>query len=365
VLAAHFARRLRASVSEQAILSDPELIAYLVGFCTPLEDWPVGNPLAPLGSVLVIGDTAVLVVANMYERSSTPRAPETLLYRAYDASSPPDPRHELELTLADAFGRAGLRAGAVSVDPTFPHFLTPLLDRQRLQPVSTEIEPALDEELVASVAHAARLADVAQATIAELVEPGRSEAELAGLALAAVAQAAGKRIPAILTVTSGPASGSRPGPASARVVEKDDLVLCDVAPWTEGAWADATTTVCAGRPSARQRKLFDAVRAALELAVELCTPGAVAREIDGAVRQSLGAAGPVYRHHTGHGLGARWWQEPIITSYSETRIEEGSVLAVEPGLYDPEVGGVRLEVTLRVRAGGNELLSKHEHRLTR
>lgn len=364
MLAGHLARRIRASVSGQAVVTDPELVAYLAGFVSPCEDWPVANPLAPVGAVLVIGDKPVLVVANMYEHCITPAGPEALVYRAYDAVVPPRPLEEFETTLAQAIECAGVRPGTVCVDPTLPSLIGPLLSRHRLQLVAADVEPAVDEELVHSVAAAGRLADVGQAAFAELAEPGRSEAELAGLVLAAVSREAGKRVPAILTVTTGPASGNRPGPATARTVNAGDLVLCDVAPWADGAWADAATTVCVGRPTARQQGLFGAVRKALDLAIGLCVPGAVARDIDSAVRESLSGAGPVYRHHTGHGLGARWWQEPVITAYSETRLEEGDVLAVEPALYDPRVGGVRLEVTLRVRAGGNELLTQYEHRLT-
>jgi hypothetical protein len=330
----------------------------------PCEDWPVANPLAPVGAALVIGDKPVLLLADMYEHWITPSGPDVLTYRAYDPVRRPDPVREFEASLARALVGAGLRAGDVSVDATLPAFVSPLLTERGLHPVAAEVEPVVDDELAHSVAAAARLADVAQTVIAELVQPGRSEAELAGLALAAISKAAGRRVPAILTVTTGTASGSRPGPATARAVEAGDLVLCDVAPWSEGAWADAATTVCAGRPTAHQRRLFDAVREALDVAIGLCVPGAIAREIDSAVRERVARAGPPYSHHTGHGLGARWWQEPLITPYSETRLEEGNLLALEPALYDPNVGGVRLEVTLRVHAGGNELLTTYDHRLT-
>lgn len=364
MLAGYLARRLRSSVPGQAILTDPELLAYLAGFVTPCEDWPVANPLAPVAAALVVGDEPVLVVADLYEQSASPSGPEVFAYRAYDPVRRPHPVVQFEACLVRAFDRAGLHPGDVAVDSTLPAVAHPLIARAGLHPVPAEIVTSVDEELHQSVAAAARLADVGQRTIAELVEPERSEAELAGLALAAMSAAAGRRVPSILTVTTGPASGGRTGPATARTVAPGDLVLCDVAPWTDGAWADAATTVCAGRPTARQRRLFDAVRSALDLAIGLCVPGAIAREIDAAVRKSLAGAGPPYAHHTGHGLGVRWWQEPLITPYSETRLEEGHLLAVEPALYDSEAGGVRLEATLRVRAGGNELLTTYEHRLT-
>jgi Xaa-Pro dipeptidase len=365
VLAERFARRINSSIVGQALVTDPELVAYLAGFSTPFEEWPVGNPFVPCASVLVVGSRRpVLVITSMYESWCAKDGPETFTYRSYDADSQPEPVRELESTLAQAMSYAGVEAGEVRVDRTFPHFLVEHLQAHRLQPTQANIKPAPDEELGASVARAARLADVAQARIAALVEPGRSELELAGLALAAMGEEAGHRVSAIMTITTGPASGMRPGPATGRVVEDGDFVLCDVAPWRDGAWADAATTVCAGRPSMRQRRLFDAVRTALDLAVKLCSPGAIARDIDRAVRESLAGAGPVYRHHTGHGLGIRWWQEPEITPYGDTPLEEGMFIAVEPALYEPEIGGVRLEVTLRVGAAGNEILTQHDHRLT-
>jgi Xaa-Pro aminopeptidase len=74
-------------------------------------------------------------------------------------------------------------------------------------------------------------------------------------------------------------------------------------------------------------------------------------------------AGPVYAHHTGHGIGAAWSEEPRIVPYNDMQIEEDMVLAVEPAIYRPGFGGMRLEDVFVVRANGNELLTHCEHRL--
>ena len=66
---------------------------------------------------------------------------------------------------------------------------------------------------------------------------------------------------------------------------------------------------------------------------------------------------------TGHGIGAAWSQEPRITPYNDVRIEEGMVLALEPAIYLPGWGGIRLEHVFVVRAGGNEVLTGFEHTL--
>jgi len=170
-------------------------------------------------------------------------------------------------------------------------------------------------------------------------------------------------VPAVLTVTAGEATGTGGDVAGPRGLREGDLVLTDTSPWIGGAWSDTANAVVVGEPSAEQRRVFDAVRRALELAIELCRPGAVCGEVDRIVRESLAEWGPTYAHHTGHGVGASWCEPPLIIPGSEERIEEGMVLAVEPAVYRPGWGGIRLEHVILVRAGGNEILTRFEHTL--
>jgi Xaa-Pro dipeptidase len=365
VLAATFADRLAASVPRQAVICDVESLAHLAGFATPYEEWPVGNPFVPCPAVLVVGPSGpVLVVASMYTQFCAPDGPPVMPYRSYDPSLEPDPVGSLRAELVRALHETGITAGVVDLDAAVPHWMGALLADHGFQLAHSSPPLTTDSAVVAAVERAARLADVAQEAVLAMAEPGSTELELAGRVQERMAAMAGKRVATILTVTAGPASGTRPGPATSRAIASGDLVLCDVAPWIDGAWADAATTVCAGRPSRSQQQAFDAVREALDLAIELCRPGAIGREVDAAVRASLSGHGAPYPHHTGHGIGARWWQGPAITSYSGDRIDDGMIVAVEPALYDPEIGGVRLEHTFRVSATGNVLLTRHDHRLT-
>ena len=92
-------------------------------------------------------------------------------------------------------------------------------------------------------------------------------------------------------------------------------------------------------------------------------PGIVAKDVDRRVREMLAEHGPTYSHHTGHRIGAAWSEEPRITPYCEERFEEGMVLALEPAIYLPGWGGIRLEHTFLVGADGNEILTRFEHTL--
>jgi Xaa-Pro aminopeptidase len=175
---------------------------------------------------------------------------------------------------------------------------------------------------------------------------------------------AGRRVPAILTVTAGAeATATGGGVATGRTIEKGDLVLTDTSPWIDGGWSDTANAVFIGSPDAVTRKRFDAARRALHHGISLCRPGVVAKDIDRQVREMLAEHGPTYNHHTGHRIGAAWSEEPRITPYCDERLEEGMVLALEPAIYLPGWGGIRLEHVFRIGADGNEILTKFEHTL--
>ena len=194
--------------------------------------------------------------------------------------------------------------------------------------------------------------------------PGISEAELAGLAAAAMFREAGRRVPGILTVTTGAeATATGGGVATGRIVRSGDLVLTDTSPWIDGGWSDTANAVFVGEPDGPTRDRFDAVRRALHAGIALCRPGVVARDVDRSVRDMLAEHGPTYPHHTGHRIGAAWSEEPRITPYCDERLEEGMVLALEPAIYLPGWGGIRLEHVFVVGADGNEILTRFEHTL--
>jgi Xaa-Pro aminopeptidase len=357
----HLRAALDAAGHSQAVLSHPETLASAGCFELPAEDWPVGNPFVALPAVLCLGpEDAVLVAADFHAPDVRPSAARLVTYRSYDFQRAPDPFGELETALEDA----GLTVGPVGVETRhLPHAVADWLRRSGREPVAcdsaVQINPSLD-----AVRRACRLSDVVQQAVKDHAEPGIGEAELAGLAAAAMFREAGRRVPAILTVTTGAeATATGGGVASGRIVADGDLVLTDTSPWIDGAWADTANAVFVGTPDRTTRARFDAVRRALHEGIALCRPGAIARDVDRKVRELLAGHGPTYPHHTGHRIGAAWSEEPRITPYCEDRIEEGIVLALEPALYLPGWGGIRLEHTFVVGARDNEILTRFEHTL--
>jgi Xaa-Pro aminopeptidase len=362
---------LDAGGHSQAVLSHPETLAHLGCFETPVEDWPVSNPFVAVPALLCLGpEEAVLVVADFHVTDVRGRGTHVVTYRSYDFRSPPDPAGELHTALAAALDAAGVDPGPTGVEAmSLPHAIAEWLRHAGRTPVACDgavasarrVEPTPDLD---AIRRASRLADVVQQAVKDHAVPGVSEAELAGLAATAMYREAGRRVPAILTVTTGPeASATGGGIATGRVVRSGDLVLTDTSPWIDGAWSDTANAVFVGTPDGETRRRFDAVRHALHEGISLCRPGAVAREVDRKVRDLLAEHGPTYAHHTGHGIGAAWSEEPRITPYSDLLIEEGMVLALEPAIYRSGWGGIRLEHVFVVGAAGNEILTQFEHTL--
>jgi Xaa-Pro dipeptidase len=366
---------LRAALTEsglaQAVLSHPETLASLGCFETPVEDWPVANPFVALPALLCLGnDTAVLVCADFHIPDVRADDIKTVTYRSYDFKRAPDPPGELRTTLLAALDEAGIGPGPTGVEAGhLPHAVAAWLSGAGRAPVACDAAVTTSRRVVptrdlVAIRAACRLADVVQQAVKDLAAPGLSEAELAGLAAGAMNREAGRRVPAILTVTAGAeATATGGGVATARVVEANDLVLTDTSPWIGGAWSDTANAVFVGTPDRETRRRFDAVRRALHEGIALCRPGAVAKDVDRKVRGLLAEQGPTYPHHTGHGIGAAWSEEPRITPYNEMRIEEGMVLALEPAIYLPGWGGIRLEHVFAVGATDNEILTRFEHTL--
>ena len=355
----------------QAVLSHAETLAHLGCFETPFEDWPVSNPFVAVPALLCLGpEDAVLVVADFHVTDVRECGAHVVTYRSYDFRSPPDPAGELRTALVAALDRAGVAPGPTGVEAmNLPHAIAEWLRQAGRTPFACDAAVASSRRVesapeLAAIRRASRLADVVQQAVKDYAAPGVSEAELAGLAAAAMFQEAGRRVPAILTVTAGAAAtATGGGVATGRVVRSGDLVLTDTSPWIDGAWSDTANAVFVGTPDRETRRRFDAVRRALHEGISLCRPGVVAREVDRKVRDLLAEHGPTYAHHTGHGIGAAWSEEPRITPYSDLPIEEGMVLALEPAIYRSGWGGIRLEHVFVVGAGGNEILTRFEHTL--
>jgi Xaa-Pro aminopeptidase len=136
-------------------------------------------------------------------------------------------------------------------------------------------------------------------------------------------------------------------------LSRGDLVTVDFGARYGGYHADMTRTVAVGEPAAWQREIYALVAAAQWAGVEAATPGADVADVDGAARDLIEEAGhgEHFTHGLGHGVGLEIHEAPIMGYDKTGRLADRVPITVEPGIYLPGQGGVRIEDTLVVRAG--------------
>ncbi len=154
-------------------------------------------------------------------------------------------------------------------------------------------------------------------------------------------------------LVAGPRTAAVGGAPENRTMAEGELVLCDLVPRRAGYWGDSCATFALGEPSSVAVSNHRRASDALARVLDAVRPGVVAGELDALARNGLDYPPP-----SGHGLGCDWHEEPRIVPGSETVLEEGMVVAFEPGCYE-HGEGVRVEQVVLVTADGCEILSGH------
>lgn len=233
-----------------------------------------------------------------------------------------------------------------------------LVGRQRL--VKSDAEQAL-------LRQAAKVAGAALGAALEAIRPGVSERQVCAAGTQA-ALAAGADFVRYLRVHSGPWSAwpSRWPQATDRMLEAGDIVALDVIGACQGYGFDVLRTAVCGRPSPEARKLLDAALLATERAVDASRAGVAAHAVHRAGCQALEEAGfgQYVPSFAGHGIGLETVEAPELRSGSDTRLQPGMVLCVEPGLFIRDFGGACVEQEVIVaESGPPEVITTFETRL--
>ena len=215
-------------------------------------------------------------------------------------------------------------------------------------------------EEVAAIRAAADLAQEALAEVLPGVRAGQTEIEVGAALEGALRRRGSEWHPFPTIVASGPRSALPHARTSSRTIEAGELLLLDFGAQVDGYCADLTRTVVVGaRADDRQRTVHALVQSAQRRAIDHLRPGMPAREGDALARDVITARGfgEAFGHSLGHGLGLEVHEAPRLAPTSDTPLPPHAVVTVEPGIYFPGWGGVRLEDDVYLAPERTECLS--------
>ena len=259
----------------------------------------------------------------------------------------------------------GHRLGFEAAHMTVSHHLglAACLPEIALVPIGQELDSirhCKDAGELEQLEKVAVLASSSLEAVLPLVRPGLVESELA-LQLEFEMRRRGAEGRGFDFIVASGVRGAMPhGRASDKVIQAGELVTIDFGAVLDGYHSDETVTVAVGSLGERQQKIYDTVLDAHDRAIAAVRPGISCKAVDAVARSYIHEQGfgEYFGHGLGHGVGLAIHEKPVISPRSDVMLEEGMVFTIEPGIYIPGFGGVRIEDTVAVTVDGCRLLTK-------
>jgi Xaa-Pro aminopeptidase len=217
--------------------------------------------------------------------------------------------------------------------------------------VVEELRRVKDESEITLVKKAVKIADDAFAHILSYIKPGVAEVEIAA-EMEFFMKRQGATGPSFDTIIASGKRASMPhGVASEKKIEQGDVITMDYGALYNGYCSDITRTVFLGKPDSELERIYKIVLEAQLKGLEEVKSDRTGKEIDAVVRTLIADAGfgDNFGHGLGHGVGLEIHEEPTLSMRGSIELKDGMVVTVEPGIYVPELGGVRIEDMLVVK----------------
>jgi Xaa-Pro dipeptidase len=339
--------------ADAAYVTRPVSIAYLTGFHA--------EPFERLMALAVRPDSSTLIVPALEQQKAAAQVSDVEVVSWRDGED------------AYALVRDAL-SGCVKVGVEKEHLtvlaweaLTARAGVKEMMDVGPEIRRLRikkNEREVESLQRAAAITDAAGEEVFARLRVGQTELEVA-MILGSVIGELGGTLSFESLIQSGPNSALPHLHPTGRQLSGGDFVLLDFGAAFEGYKADTSRMGVVGQPSARHVEIHQLVLDAHDAAIATVRAGVTTGEVDAAARRVIEAAGYGERffHRTGHGLGLEGHEDPSLDPGSKTVLEAGMVFTVEPGVYIPGWGGVRIEDDVLVEEDGCRVLTKADRSL--
>lgn len=343
--------RLRYKMAEKQLdgmlITGAENLSYLSGFTGGSDGW------------LLIGENESLLITDFrYQEQVVQEAPlvKPIIYQKARLKS------LVEQVKSLSIKRLGFEGEHITY-----HLAKQMTDA--LQNISFIAQIEMVEELrmikepeeLELIREALAIADASLLEIYPLLQPGKREAEVA-LELEYVMRKKGGSGTSFKTiVASGPRSSLPHGIASSREMQSGDLVTIDYGTVYKGYCSDTTRTFLLndGENRSKKEEIYRIVKEAQQEAAQQIKAGMTCREIDAVARNIIESYGygEYFGHSLGHGVGSVVHEKPALSPRSDQVIVPGMVVTIEPGIYLPDFGGVRIEDMVLIGESGREVLT--------
>jgi Xaa-Pro aminopeptidase len=345
--------KLRRSLTEKEfdgiLISQPENRYYLSGFT------------GSAGYLLITQKDAVLATDFRYVEQVKRQSPDYRLHQITGSLAAWFPGLTADLGVK----RLGFEAGDMtySLYRQFTDTLKKAGSGVKLVAAEGMVETLREikePEEIELIARAVEMTDKAFEYIEATIRPGMTEKEVAWELERFHREHGSQALPFDIIVASGPNAALPHARPSERKIEKGEPIVIDMGGRVEGYCSDFTRTLCLGHPDSTFKKVYDTVLGAQLAAEELIREGMTGEEADGFARTVIGEAGyaDAFGHSLGHGVGLAEHEQPRLGPNSKDILSAGMVFSVEPGIYLPGWGGVRIEDLAVMEKGIIKVLTK-------
>ncbi len=231
-----------------------------------------------------------------------------------------------------------------------------------LEDMVEQLRIVKDDAEIEKIRKSIRLTERALHTVWNALAPGRTEIEMAWLIERTIRESGGQAVSFPPMVAAGPNAALPHAVPTGRKIAAEDMVILDLGSKLDGYCSDMTRTWVAGDPDPKLKEIYKVVRNAQLAAQDRIRAGIDSVTVDSAARNLISEAGygDCFGHGLGHGVGLAVHEKPGLRKVNPTMLEENMIVTVEPGIYLPGFGGVRLENMVRVTKTGCELLTMEE-----